>query len=315
MTQTMTSVQLHLLDSLDCAAEIERMESFLREHLHRSGLERFVIGLSGGIDSAVVAKVAIRAVGADHVLLVRMPYGRIGSSRFAPSTVESLDDAQLVIDSEPGVVSVTVNIASKVDATVVEMELAAQRLDHAVGFANRWETITSPSNASLLGNLKARARADVLRCMANQYDGLVLGTENLSEFNLGYMTKGGDEESDLEVLSPFLKTQVRALARHLGAPQPIIDKAPSADLWADQTDEGELGFTYAQADCVFWAGRSFSTLTSPLARRELPSVTQLPSDVVNKVIDRFEATAHKRAERPTYSSERLLAAARELAFS
>ena len=313
--KTTTSVQEHMLNALDCAAEIEAMESFLRGHLNNARLQRFVIGLSGGIDSAVVAKIAVRAVGADRVLLVRMPYGRIGSSRFAPSTAESLEDAQLVIDSEPGVMSATVNIASKVDATVEEMERAARALSQTAGFTNRWETITSPSNASLLGNLKARARADVLRCMANQYDGLVLGTENASEFNLGYMTKGGDEESDLEVLSPFLKTQVRALARFLRVPQPIIDKAPSADLWADQTDEGELGFSYAEADCVFWAGRSFQSLTSPLARRELPSITQLSADVVNRVIDRYEATAHKRAERPTYSSKRLLAAASEPTFT
>lgn len=315
MTKTMRPVHQHLLDSLDCAAEIERMVSFLREHLRLSGLERYVMGLSGGIDSAVVARIAARAVGTDRVLLVRMPYGRVGESRLAASTAESLEDAQLVIDSEHGVASVTVDIASKVDATVVEMEKAARELSHMAGFPNRWATITSPANAPLLGNLKARARADVLRCMANQYAGLVLGTENLSEFNLGYMTKGGDEESDIEVLSPFLKTQVRALARCLGVPQPIIDKAPSADLWTGQTDEGELGFTYAQADCVFWAGRSFDSLTSPLARRELPGMTQLPSDVVNRVIDRFEATVHKRAQRPTYSSGALLAAVSEVTFS
>lgn len=308
MTKTMTSVQQHLLGSLDCAAEVERMESFLREHLRIAGLERYVMGLSGGIDSAVVAAVAVRAVGAERVLLVRMPYGLIGESRFAPSTVESLDDAQLVIDSVRDARSVTIDIASKVDATVVEMESAARELEGIAGFENRWGTITSPRNASLLGNLKARARADVLRCLANQYHGLVLGTENLSEFNLGYMTKGGDEESDIEVLSPFLKTQVRALARFLDVPVPIIDKAPSADLWVGQTDESELGFTYAQADCVFWAGRRFGGMTSPLARRALPRITELPADVVHRVLDRFDATVHKRADRPTYRSDMLDAA-------
>ena len=304
-----TPTQHDLIEALDCAAEVERMESFLREYLLRAGLERYVMGLSGGIDSAVVARVAARAVGVERLLLVRLPYGGIGPSRFAPSTIASLEDAQLVIDSLPGVRTVTIDIAAKVDAAVLQMEAAAHRLHAAFGFTDRWPTITSPSDAPILGNHKARARADALRSLGNQYNGLVLGTENLSEFNLGYMTKGGDEESDIEVLSPFLKTQVRELARYLGVPQPILDKAPSADLWAGQTDEGELGFTYAQADCVFWAGRHFADITSPLARRELPAMTGLTSDVVDRVIDRFAMTAHKRAERPTYRSERLVAAA------
>jgi NAD+ synthase len=308
---TTTSMHQHLIDSLDCAAEVARMESFLREYLLRAGLERYVMGLSGGIDSAVVARLAARAVGVERLLLVRLPYGGVGPSRFAPSTLSSLDDAQLVIDSLPGVPTVTIDIAAKVDAAVLQMEAAARDLQQRFGFTNRWPTITSPANAPILGNPKARARADALRSLGNQYNGLVLGTENLSEFNLGYMTKGGDEESDLEVLSPFLKTQVRELARFLGVPQPILDKAPSADLWAGQTDEGELGFTYAQADCVFWAGRRFDDITSARARRDLPDMTELPSEVVGRVIDRFAATAHKRAERPTYRSERLIAAATE----
>jgi NAD+ synthase len=302
------SAQPALLASLDAAAEIEAASGFIRDYLAASGQERVVIGLSGGIDSAVVAFLAVRAVGASRVMLVRMPYGAVGPSRFAPSAAASLEDAQRVIDALPGVTALTVNIAGKVDATVDAMEIAARELEAAhPALTNRWPSITAPENAGLLGNLKARARADVLRCLANQYRGLICGTENATEHELGYFTIAGDEESDLEVLSPFLKAHVRALARALGVPQAILDKAPSADLWVGQTDEGELGFTYEQADAVLWAGRRYDHLDSALARRELPVATGLSAEVVGRVIARHVATAYKRAPKPNYRSVSLRA--------
>jgi NAD+ synthetase len=199
-----------------------------------------------------------------------------------------------------------VNVAGKVDATVAEMESAARTLESvSSAFPNRWITITSPENAPLLGNLKARARADVLRCLANQYRALICGTENATEHELGYFTIAGDEESDLEVLSPFLKTHVRVLARALGVPQAILDKAPSADLWSGQTDEGEFGFTYEQADAVLWAARQRHGLDATRAGDELARASGLPTDVVHRVLDRHAATAYKRAPKPNYRSARL----------
>ena len=292
-----------LLATFDAGAEIDAAAAFIRDYLAASGQERIVIGLSGGIDSAVVAFLATRAVGPTRVMLVRMPYGTVGPSRFAPSASASLEDAQRVIDALPGVAALTVNIAGKVDATVDAMELAARELEasHPV-LINRWTSITAPENAGILGNLKARARADVLRCLANQYRGLICGTENATEHELGYFTIAGDEESDLEVLSPFLKAHVRGLARALGVPQAILDKAPSADLWVGQTDEGEFGFTYEQADAVLWAGRRHPRLGSPEARRDLPIATGLSAGIVERVIARHVATAYKRAPKPSYRS-------------
>ena len=304
----------HPLDAtIDAGAEIADICAFLRDYLESSGMQRYVIGLSGGIDSAVAAFLAERAVGAERVLLVRMPYGAVGPSRFTPSTTASLDDAQRVIDALPGVAAVTVNIAGKVDATVTEMEIVARALEQSkAAFPNKWTSITSPENAPLLGNLKARARADVLRCLSNQYAALICGTENATEHELGYFTIGGDEESDIEVLSPFLKAHVRVLARTLGVPQAILDKAPSADLWSGQTDEGELGFTYAQADAVLWAARQNRGPDVSTSRDELARASGVSADVVSRVLDRHAATAYKRAPKPNYDSPRLDGAATRL---
>ena len=151
----------------------------------------------------------------------------------------------------------------------------------------------------------ARAGVDGLsdvqcHAMANQYAGLVLGTENRSENLTGYFTIGGDEETDIEILSGYYKTEVRALARALGVPQPILDKAPSADLWAGHADETELGVTYADMDLVFSVGERLDGLTTPAAYRGLPGMTGLPAAVVHTVLDRVKATQFKRDPRPTY---------------
>jgi len=141
----------------------------------------------------------------------------------------------------------------------------------------------------------------VLRGIANQYKGLVLGTENFTEHMLGYFTIGGDEESDIEVLSPFVKQEVRALARALGVPQAILDKAPSADLWTGHTDEGELGVSYPEMDLVVLARQRLADPASPAAYDDLSSTTGLPAPVVRRVLDRIAGTAFKRASKPSFA--------------
>ncbi len=194
------------------------LTGFIRSELNRVGFTRGVIGLSGGIDSALACFLAAEALGAENVLAVRMPY--------KSSSPDSLNHAQLVIDAL-GVNALTVEITGMVDA------LFAQFPD---------------ANDLRRGNAMARARMIALFDQSAAFGGLVIGTGNKTEILLGYSTLYGDAACALNPIGDLYKTQVRQLAREIGVPREIVDKPPSADLWAGQTDEGELGFTYEQVD-------------------------------------------------------------------
>jgi NAD+ synthase len=194
------------------------LTEFLRTEIRRHGFERAIVGVSGGLDSAVTCYLAAEALHPSNVLAVRMPY--------RTSSPDSLDHAQLVVDST-GVRSVTVSITDMVEA------LFAQ---------------TGTDDNVRRGNAMARARMIVLYDQSSEFGGLVIGTSNKSEILLGYTTQYGDSACALNPLGDLYKTQVRQLGRALAVPQAILDKPPTADLWAGQTDEGELGFTYAEVD-------------------------------------------------------------------
>ena len=274
----------------DAALDIERMTLWLRTVLESAEKSCYVLGLSGGVDSAVVAYLAVRAVGPRRVRLLRLPYGIVGPSRFLPSTMESLDDAAAVAEGLPGANLATVNIAPAVDAMAESLGLAA-------------ELEAKPDDEVLrisLGNLKARARMLALYATANRYNGLVLGTENRTEHYTGFFTRHGDEASDVEVLPGYFKGEVRALAAALGVPSSVRTKAPTADLWKGQTDEGELGFSYDDADAVLRAAVAFDDPVGPEARRDAPKMSGVPAATVHRILDRVAATAFKRAAKPTF---------------
>ena len=198
------------------------LTGFIKSEISRSGFEHAVIGLSGGIDSALSCYLAAEALGSENVLAIRLPY--------RSSSQESLDHAQLVID-DLGVQSMTIPITDMVDAYLdgnPEMERLRK------------------------GNIMARMRMIVLYDQSEAFRGLVVGTGNKTEILLGYSTLYGDSACALNPLGDLYKTQVRQLSTALGVPQVIIDKAPTADLWIDQTDEGELGFTYAEVDRLLY---------------------------------------------------------------
>jgi len=196
--------------------------NFLHSEITRAGFSRAVLGLSGGIDSALSCYLAAQALGPQNVLAVRMPY--------RTSSQGSLDHAQLVIDAL-GIQALTIPITDMVDA-------------YFAGFAD--------ASNMRRGNVMARQRMIVLYDQSEVFKGLVVGTGNKTEILLGYSTLFGDAACALNPLGDLYKTQIRQLSRAMGIPAPILDKAPSADLWDNQTDEGELGFTYEQADRLLY---------------------------------------------------------------
>lgn len=211
---------INLSINTDLAREI--LTGFIKSEITRVGMSRAVIGLSGGIDSALSCALAVEALGRDNVLAVRMPY-RLSSQG-------SLDHAQLLID-QLGIPSKTIEITDMVEPLFkLEPEMSKLRK----------------------GNIMARERMIVIYDQSEVFKGLVVGTSNKTEILLGYSTLFGDSANALNPIGDLYKTQVRQLSRAMNIPAPIMDKAPSADLWEDQTDEKELGFTYEDADHLLY---------------------------------------------------------------
>jgi len=210
----------HLIINSD---EIRRhLVGFLRQEIRKAGFQRALLGLSGGIDSAVACFLVVEALGPENVLALRMPYR--SSSR------DSMRDAQQVID-QLGIPSETVDITPMVDPLFSRIPDMCPRRR---------------------GNVMARMRMIILYDFSESWRGLVIGTSNKTELWLGYGTLFGDMACAINPLGDLYKTQVIQLARSLGVPASIISKPPSADLWAGQTDEGEIGFRYADLDRALW---------------------------------------------------------------
>ncbi|HQA70054.1 MAG TPA: NAD+ synthase, partial [Aggregatilineales bacterium] len=195
---------------------------FIRKEITRVGFKRAVLGLSGGLDSALVAYLTAEALGPENVLAIRMPY--------RTSSPESLEHAQLVIDAL-GVRHDTVDITPMVEPLFERFP---------------------DMDASRRGNVMARQRMIILFDQSAAWNALVVGTSNKTETLLGYTTIYGDNAAAIQPIADLYKAQVRQLARAVGVPEAIVNKAPSADLWPGQTDEGELGYTYDQADQVLY---------------------------------------------------------------
>lgn len=214
----MTEQDLHF--DYDIVEDI--LTSFLVNETRKFGFTSLVLGLSGGIDSAVVCELAVRALGREHVLALMMPY--------ATSSPESLADA-LLMTGRLGITAEEVSITPAVEAFFVSV----------------------PADAQLRrGNIMARTRMVCLYDVSARDGRLVVGTSNKTELLLGYGTIFGDMASAINPLGDLYKTQVRGLARHLGIPERIIDKVPSADLWQGQSDEADLGFSYGEVDLLLY---------------------------------------------------------------
>jgi len=195
--------------------------SFLREETLKTGAKRLVLGVSGGVDSAVVAALAAEALGAENVLGLFTPY-RTTAGR-------SKTDAE--------------DVARTFGIRLEEVPITAQVDAYFTGKTN--------VDKVRMGNKMARERKSI-EYDRSWPDGLVLGTSNKTELLLGYGTQFGDLACALNPVGDLYKTQLRELAAHMGVPKAVLSKPPSADLWEGQTDEGELGFTYEQADVLLY---------------------------------------------------------------
>jgi NAD+ synthase len=205
-------LKLHLPDVTNL------LVGFLKNEIQKVGISKAVLGLSGGVDSALVAFLAAEALGAQNIYCVLMPY--------ASSHPSSISDAEQVVDM------------LRVNSERVEITAAVEplfRSDQQMSQVRK-------------GNIMARARMIILYDRSARENALVLGTGNKTEILLGYSTLHGDAACAINPIGDLYKSQVWKLAAHVGVPKNIIEKAPSADLWVGQTDEGELGFSYKHVD-------------------------------------------------------------------
>jgi len=234
------------------------LTGFIKSEITRTGFSKAVIGLSGGIDSALSCYLAAEALGPENVLAIRMPY--------KASSQESLDHAQLVIDAL-GVPSMTIPITPMVQPYLDE----------------------NPGISSFrAGNIMARQRMIVLYDHSADFNGLVVGTSNKTEILLGYSTLFGDSACAINPIGDLYKTQIRQLSRALNVPDVIVSKPPTADLWLGQTDESELGFTYADVDPLLYL-----LVDERYTPQECVDVG-FEEGFVNKVVDRIRRNQFKR---------------------
>jgi NAD+ synthase len=237
---------------MDCALAEAWLVAFLRDEMReRRKIGRAVVGLSGGVDSAVTAFLCARALGPENVTCFRMPY--------ATSSADSLDDARAVVEAL-GCNERTIEITAAVDGYL------------------QFEPDADPRRR---GNIMARTRMIVLFDQSAKLGALPIGTGNKTERLMGYFTWHADDTPPLNPLGDLFKTQVWALARHLGVPERIVAKAPSADLEANQTDENDLGITYLEAD------RILSLMLTGYSDTKIAERGSAPSDValVRKKVD------------------------------
>lgn len=231
---------------------------FLRESFKKVGFSKAVLGLSGGIDSALVAYLLRDALGKENVLAIMMPY--------KSSNPDSLNHAKLVIE-DLGINSKTIEITDMIDAY----------------FKNEKE-----ATSLRMGNKMARERMSILFDYSSKENALVVGTSNKTEIYLGYSTQFGDSACALNPIGDLYKTNIWDLSRYLKIPNELIEKKPSADLWEGQTDEQEMGLTYKEADQVLYR------MLEENKKVEEVLAEGFNKDLVDNILRRMNRSEYKR---------------------
>jgi len=263
-------VTLEDVVSLDYSVVEEGIKGFLREKLAEAGATGYVLGVSGGVDSATTLYLAVRAVGAERVLPLIMP-----DSEVTPR--EDVDDAK--------------DLVARVGLRphVIDISPIVNVYKSAIPIYQGGEEDKVP-----LGNLRARIRMTLLYYYANRLNLLVLGTGDRSEILIGYFTKYGDGAADLMPIAILYKSQVRRLASWLGVPERVAFKPSSPRLWPGQTAEGELGASYDDIDLVLYA-----IFDLGLEPSQVPEATGVDARVVEAVLERYRRSEHKRQPPPS----------------
>lgn len=251
---------------MNLEAAQKKIVDFIRSEIHKAGVNGAVIGLSGGIDSALTAALSVKALGKENVLGIHMP-----ESGLTP--LEDSEDAKKLADLL-GIEFRTIDISgiiSSIMDSVPDSELADRLCK---------------------GNLKARVRMSLLYFHANQMNRIVMGTGNKTEILLGYYTKYGDGGVDLEPIGGLYKTDVWELSRKIGIPESLVAKKPSAGLWVGQTDEADLGISYLKLD------KALDMLEQHKDPQTILSSLDISSEQLNSVLNRIEKNRHKRTSPP-----------------
>ncbi len=252
---------MNKIPPIDAPHSIKLIKDFIRIRVSEAGAKGVIIGLSGGIDSAVVASIAVRALGVEKVFVLFLPSDTTPNSdlKDVKSLCSQLNVKLTVIDIQKLINSYSEEIQEKEDPSLIE-----------------W------------ANFKPRVRQTVLYFFANRLNYLVCGAGNKSELMIGYFTKFGDGAADILPIGDVYKTNVFQLGKYLNVPETILAKAPSAGLWKGQTDEAEIGMSYSQLDSILYGFERFQT------EIDVADYLQIPIEEVQKIRSKLYQSEHKR---------------------
>ncbi|MHA1124418.1 MAG: NAD+ synthase [Candidatus Heimdallarchaeota archaeon] len=257
---------------IDCEDICSKVEQFIQDYISQSKTKGVVVGISGGIDSAVATALTVRAIGKEKVMGFILPSAKLDQSYE--------DDARKLV-KQLGIKVKKISIADLVEAFT-------KNLDDKIA-----------QNRLAVGNAMARFRMVLLYGYANHKNYLVLGTSNKTEIMVGYFTKYGDGGADFEPFGGLYKTHIRLLAKYLDIPEEIITKPPSAGLWKGQTDEGELGITFELLDKIL-----LGLLERDYTKEQIMEKLEIDSATVEKVQKMITKTEHKRNMPPVLEFEK-----------